>query len=96
MAKPKRRVYEEIRTMVEKHGGTMNHYRKGYPSGGAWVIRYGGKEKVFMPGGRKYPSLDNLLVPKVPNPQTWDDFYNQLREDAWEKLLKLLNDDSSF
>lgn len=86
------RAYDVIRTMVEEHGGSMEFKREGQSIGGAWIIRYNGKEKVFPSGGRKFPGMDELLVARVPEPKTWDDYEDKLIDNAWEKLLKLLNE----
>lgn len=87
-----KRAYGVIRTMVEEHGGSMEFEREGQSVGGAWIIRYNGKVKTFPSGGRKFPGIDELLVPKKQNPKTWDDYEDILIDNAWEKLLKLLNE----
>ena len=86
-----RRVYEEIRTMVEEHGGSMTYQREGFPPGGAWVVRYKDKERAFPSGGSKFPGIDNLYIPNVAYPKTFYDYKNVLVDGAWEKLLRLLN-----
>lgn len=88
----KRRVYEEIRAMVEQHGGKMTFKREGFAVGGAWVIEYNGKTKVFPSGGKRFPGIDDLLVPRISNPKTWDDYNNALIDNAWEELLRQINE----
>jgi len=90
-----RRVYEEIRAMVEEQGGSMEFQREGFPAGGAWIIQYSGKKRAFPSGGRRFPGIDDLLVPLVPNPKTWDDYEDKLVDNAWGKLLRLLNESES-
>ena len=87
-----RRVYEEIRTMVKDNGGTMTFQRAGFPPGGAWIIHYKDKGRVFPSGGRKFPGIDELHVSKVIDPKTWDDYKDELVDGAWEKLLRLLDE----
>ena len=78
--------------MVEVHQGRMEFKREGFPSGGAWIIEAEGKRRAFPSGGRRFPGIDDLLVPLVPDPKTWDDYDNKLVVNAWEKLLHLLNE----
>ncbi len=86
-----RRVYEEIRTLVEEHGGTMEFQRPGY-RWGAWIIRYAGKEKAFPSHGGLFPGIDDLHVPNINQPRHYDDYKNELIDDAWEILLKMLDE----
>ncbi len=84
------RAYDEIRTLIVQHGGTMKYEREGYEYG-AWVIKLGGKTTVIeAPGIGSFPKLDRLYVPKVPNPKTWDDYSTELVPDAEDKLLRLV------
>jgi hypothetical protein len=83
-----KRVYDLVRTMVEEHGEKMWFQRKGQPQGGAWIIEYQGRQIVFPTCDHIYPGIDDLHVPKVPYPETWDDYKNKLIDDAWKKLLK--------
>jgi hypothetical protein len=85
-----KRKYDLVRTMVEEHGGKMWYERKGQPAGGAWMISYQGYEKAFPTVGHLFPGLDDLHVPKVQFPKSWDDFKNELLPDAWEKLVDAL------
>ncbi len=83
-------AYDEIRSLVEQHGGKMDFERKGYTHG-AWVIRIGGRTRIFeSEGDNSNPGLDRLYVPKVPNPKTWNDYSTELVPDAEDKLLRLL------
>jgi hypothetical protein len=51
----KRRVYEEIRSMVEEEAGTMVRLRKGVAQGGAWEVAIGGITKRFLYDGAGFP-----------------------------------------
>ncbi len=88
------RAYEEVRTMVEQHGGSMTFQREGFSHGGAWIIRYEGKQRAFPSGGRRFPGIDDLHVPRTSHPKTWDDYENALIQGTWEKLLRLLDEPS--
>lgn len=84
------RAYGLVRSIIERHGGSMNYEREGYRHG-AWVISIGDNIITFEAGGnRSFPDLDKLYIPRVPNPRHWDDFVNKLVPDAEEKLLSLL------
>lgn len=86
------RAYDSVRSMVEEHGGKMRFQRKGQPHGGAWVVSYKEWEKAFPTSGRLFPGIDNLYISKVELPQTWDDYTNELKKDAWKAtfLINLL------
>lgn len=92
MAKPKRRYYEEIRSQVEQHGGSMTFQRKGFPRGGAWVVDYMRRQTTFLWHDRSFPDLDALYIPKRPNPIHFDDYTNQLISGAWEQFVVSLNE----
>ncbi len=88
----KRRVYEEVRTLIEaKRGGKMYHMRAGY-QWGAWIIRLGGKERVSRSNGSGYPELDMLYQPKpgIGHPSHWEDYTNTLLPRAEQKLIDLV------
>lgn len=86
-----RRVYEEVRCLVEHLGGSMTYEREGYRHG-AWVIRIGEKSlTVEATGYQSFPELDALYVPKVASPTSWEDYSNQLVPDAEAKLLAMLD-----
>lgn len=84
------RAHDTIRTMVERLGGTMVYEREGYRYG-AWVISVCGRRCVVeASGNRSFPELDRLYVPKHPNPQHWDDYFNDLVSGPESRLLALL------
>jgi hypothetical protein len=84
-----------IRAIVERHGGSMFYERAGYRYG-AWVISLGEHSTVMEAGGdQSFPALDSLYVPRVPNPQHWDDYLNELVPDAEAQLLSMLRISSS-
>lgn len=86
-----RKAYDLIQNLVEKLGGTMTFIREGYRYG-AWVITIGEKSRVFLcEGNRSLPALDQLYVPKVENPNHWDEYKHELVKDAETKLLSLLD-----
>ena len=85
-----KRAYDLVRTMVEEHGGSMWFQRKGQPHGGSWVVSYQGMEKAFPTAGHSFPGLDDLHIEKKAHPQTWDDYKNELRPNAWEGLIENL------
>jgi hypothetical protein len=84
------RAYDLIRTTVERLGGSMFYERQGYRYG-AWVIRIGDNSRVIVAGGdRSFPELDGLYISRVPDPQHWDDYLNELLPDAEARLLSML------
>jgi hypothetical protein len=60
---------------------------KGYPRGGAWVISYKHRKKAYPTSGQRFEGIDDLKVTKKVFPETWDDFEDKLKADAWEILL---------
>lgn len=85
------RAYDLVRSMVERLGGTMTYERKGYVYG-AWVIKIGQKDLVIKASGnRSFPELDQLYIPRVMNPQHWDDYEEKLIPDAEKQLYSLLD-----
>ena len=81
------RAYGHIRDIIEKHGGTMVYERKDCRYG-AWILSLGGKTVIVESEGRHaHPKLDELYVPSIECPQTWDDYKDELRADAEEELL---------
>lgn len=83
----KQRVYGKLREIIERHGGTMVYERDGFTIG-AWILSLDGKEFVIESTGNKsHPDLDKLYVPKVTSPQTWEDYRDELLEDAEKRLL---------
>mgnify|MGYP005812950067 CR=1 FL=1 len=83
-------AYVQIRSLVERRGGTMTYEHKGHHSG-AWLIATGGRSlAIEATGERSFPQLDRLYVPRVPEPQTWDDYEDELVPGAEARLLGLL------
>jgi hypothetical protein len=89
-AEPKRRVYGELRAIVEREGGEMYHERRGHPPGGAWVVELGGKRKVFKADGREFMALARLYVPRRANPSHARHYSNNLTENARAEWLNAL------
>jgi hypothetical protein len=86
------RVYGKLRDIIERRGGTMTYEREVYQYG-AWVISLGDKTKTIEARGEHYfPELDRLYVPKVEEPTRWDDYRDELLDDAEERLLAWLNE----
>ncbi len=84
------RAYDSIRSIVERHGGSMIYERKGYRHG-AWIIRIGEKSVTSEAGGnRSFPELDRLYVSRVPHPRHWNDYSAELVPDAEAQLLSVL------
>ncbi len=82
-----KRSYDLVRSLVESLGGAMTYERKHHRYG-AWVVYVRNKTKIIeATGGRSFPELDSLYVPKIKNPKHWDDYYNVLRPDAKARLL---------
>ena len=83
------RAYDLVRGVVEKLGGSMDYKREGV-QWGAWKLRLGDREVTFNAGGeRSFPELDQLYLPKVTNPTSWDDYKNELVPDVEMKVLAL-------
>ena len=89
------RVYDLVRSIVERLYGSMIYECQGYRYG-AWVIRIGNKNAIVEAGGdQRFPEVDRLYVPTRPDPQTWDDYLNELVPDAEARLLSMLRISSS-
>ncbi len=86
----KRRIYEELRSIVERHHGSMVFSRSG-TQWGVWTIRLGGTERRFESNGRGFPELDRLYRPKPdrPQPDHWADYTKELVRDAEQRLLAM-------
>jgi hypothetical protein len=83
------RAYGQIRSIVERLGGSMVYQREGYRHG-AWVIRIGENSVTIEGGGnRSFPQLDRLHVQRVPEPRHWDDYSDELVPDAETQLLSM-------
>ncbi|MHB1318352.1 MAG: hypothetical protein ACYCYF_07030 [Anaerolineae bacterium] len=84
------RVYDLVRALVERLGGTMIYERDGHRYG-AWVITIGDKSVTLEASGdHSFPALDQLHIPLVSNPTHWDQYKNELVLDAEERLLSML------
>ena len=86
----KRRVYEELRAIVENEGGEMYHERRGHVSGGAWVVELCMKQRVFHADGRGYLALASYYVPLRDRPIDASHYSNHLIDDAKVKWLNVL------
>jgi hypothetical protein len=83
-------AYPLVRELVEQLGGIMEFQRSGFRHG-AWIIRLPiGQAAVSATGARSFPALDQLHIPKVPHPATWDDYERKLVPDAQARLLGLV------
>ena len=87
-----RRVYEEVRALVEGQGGSMGFERKGY-RWGAWIIRMAGLEGKFPSNGAGFPSLDQLYASSKKNPSHWSDYDGDILPDAEARLMRLLQEE---
>lgn len=85
-----RRVYEELRAIVERAGGAMYHERRGHPSGGAWIVELDGKRKVFEADGSEYMALARLYKPLRADPMHASHYSNDLVDGAEAKWLDVL------
>ena len=85
-----RRVYEEVRSLLESKGGTMEFERKGYQYG-AWILTWKGKNHIARSNGSGYPDLDQLYEPKPGdlNLNDYRSYTSRLKSDAWERALRL-------
>ncbi|HMN11981.1 MAG TPA: hypothetical protein PKD55_06615 [Bellilinea sp.] len=80
-------VYQKVRSLLEKLGGTMDFLREGYPHG-AWNLTLNGKQKIIeASGNRSFPELDHLYIPKIRKPKHWEDYLNELAPDAEARLM---------
>jgi hypothetical protein len=69
----------------------MQYEREGHRHG-AWVIRLGARSVTVQAiGDHSFPELDSLHVPRVSQPNTWDDYSNELAPDAQRRLLEMLD-----
>lgn len=83
-------VYHLIKSMDEE-GGRMWWRSGGSGGGGVWVLEMEGRATEVPVHGRDKNALDELYVPKVDNPKTWDDYDHPgtLKDDAPRRLLAL-------
>lgn len=81
------RVYDKLITIVENNGGTMEKEIRGV-KGVIWHISLNGKTLSFDSKGEGHiPELDGLYIPRVVNPKSWDDYKDELLEDAEKALV---------
>lgn len=90
MMTSKRRVYAELRSIVENEGGEMRHERRGHPPGGAWVVELDGKRRVFEADGREYMALARLYAPLRTDPTHASHYSENLIPGAEAKWLAML------
>lgn len=89
------RAYDLIRSIVERHGGTMVFEREGHRFG-AWVVTLGETTAVFEgTGERSFPEFDRLFVARVSQPRTWDDRLNRLIPEAEASFLAQFGNSAS-
>lgn len=89
-----RGAYDEVRSLIESvdsDGGHMWWRSGGYGGGGVWVLELKGRTAEVPVHGREKNDLDELYVPKVDAPQTWDDYDHPgtLKGDAFWGLIAL-------
>lgn len=83
------RVYDLVRTAIERLGGNMLWQREGFQYG-AWVLSLGDRTKTIeATGKRSFPELDALYIPKINAPKTWDDYQDSLVPNAYAQIVKL-------
>jgi len=81
------RVYDKVRSIIERHGGMMRYVRSGYKFG-AWEMSINGVSKIIVATGEKsFPELDQLYSPKIAQPTTYDDYSNELIPEAEKRIL---------
>jgi len=82
-----REIYAELKAIVHDQNGTMHHIKKGYPRGGAWVIKINDIERIFVSSGNGFPELDQLYEPKKKDPSSWRDYTCKLLPSAKTTFL---------
>lgn len=88
-----RPAYNLLRDLVAEHGGSMEFVQEGEGTGGSWLISVAGKRTYFPCQGQRFPGIDELHVRKPGlRTNTWEDFINELLPNAWELLLKHMNE----
>ncbi len=82
-------VYRLIKTTAPQGG--MRWRSGGSGGGGVWVLKLKGKTAEVPVHGREKNRLDELYVPKVDDPRSWDDYDHAgtLKKDAPNRLLAL-------
>jgi len=92
MAKETRKAYQELRGGIAALGGKMWYEQAGRPKGGAWIVRLGKKEKVFLWDNHRFSGLDELyeLREGLSHPQGFSDYTTKLRSGAIEELVRIV------
>jgi len=86
--------YKAVQRLIETidpEGGRMWWRSGGSGGGGVWVLEMEGKTAEVEVHVREKNRLDELYVPKVNDPQTWDDYDHPgtLKENASTRLVAL-------
>lgn len=85
------RYYKELSAIVHELGGQMRHEKLGRPQGGSWVVSLPGHAETFFDSnGAGFPLMDQLYVPKVPNPSHHTDYTHELVAGARERWIAML------
>jgi len=86
-------VYKAVDRLIKETDpeGGMRYRSGGSGGGGVWVLEMNGKTAEVPVHGREGNRLDDLYVPKVDAPRTWDDYDHPgtLKGDAHKRLLAL-------
>ncbi len=86
------RAYRELRNFVKLIGGTMAFHAGGTGGGGTWTIELWGRtSRSIEVRDDKVNELDQLYIPKVEPPTTWQDYDSpgKLVDDVFWKVIKL-------
>jgi hypothetical protein len=85
------RPYELVHQLLKKldPGGNMTWHPGGSQGGGTWILTLHGRQARVPIHNRFLNQLDDHCVPKTPNPKTSDDYKNELRDDAFWRLVAL-------
>lgn len=91
-----KRTYDQVKTLVERLGGTTDYEPGGGGGGGVHVLRLLGKTLRVPAPTTQVNMLDALYVAPVESPRYWEDYGPNYGEGAppvenWEwKLLGLI------
>ena len=85
------RAYGELRSEIERRGGSMVFDRSD-SRWGSWIIHLEDRSARFPSNGRGFPELDRLYVPKpgIENPRHWNEYSTELTAGAVDRLVGLL------
>ena len=83
----KTRAYKEVHALMKQHGGTMTYKPLG--KGGVWYLKLHGKKLDVKVPNQNATKLEQLYVPKGPNPKVWADYTNTLIENPFWTLVDL-------